>query len=162
LRIPLSTGREWDKETGLYYYRERYYDPMEGKFISKDPIGFKGGINLYAYVGQNPINYTDPFGLTMGKGNVPPMKPPNVIPQPDSDDLPNSPSCKCTNPVYHDSEYLACVYNNVFDTHLIDYLGTIGMMLVPSGVTNVVGAGTAIAMSTYIADLCKKKATHCN
>jgi RHS repeat-associated protein len=41
------TGREWDKETGLYYYRARYYDPMEGRFISKDPIGFKGGINIY-------------------------------------------------------------------------------------------------------------------
>ena len=43
--IGFSTGREFDKETGLYYYRARYYDPMEGRFISKDPIGFKGGIN---------------------------------------------------------------------------------------------------------------------
>jgi len=42
------TGREWDKETGLYYYRARYYDPIEGRFISKDPIGFGGGdITLY-------------------------------------------------------------------------------------------------------------------
>jgi RHS repeat-associated protein len=56
------TGREWDKETGLYYYRTRYYDPMEGRFISKDPIGFKGGINLFSYVGQNPINRIDPSG----------------------------------------------------------------------------------------------------
>lgn len=56
------TGREWDKETGLYYYRARYYDPMEGRFISKDPIGFKGGINIYAYVGNNPINLIDPLG----------------------------------------------------------------------------------------------------
>lgn len=57
------TGREWDKETGLYYYRARYYDPMEGRFISKDPIGFKGGINLYGYVQNNPINLRDPSGL---------------------------------------------------------------------------------------------------
>ena len=57
------TGREWDEETGLYYYRARYYDPMEGRFISKDPIGFKGGINLYNYVDSNPLNFTDPFGL---------------------------------------------------------------------------------------------------
>jgi len=57
------TGREWDKETGLYYYRARYYDPMVGRFISKDPIGFAGGINLYAYVENNPINFTDPTGL---------------------------------------------------------------------------------------------------
>jgi type VI secretion system secreted protein VgrG len=58
------TGREWDKETGLYYYRARYYDPMEGRFISKDPIGFDGGdVNLYGYVGNNPENLTDPSGL---------------------------------------------------------------------------------------------------
>jgi len=59
------TGREYDKETGLYYYRLRYYDPMEGRFISKDPIGFEGGdVNLFGYVQNNPINATDPIGLT--------------------------------------------------------------------------------------------------
>ena len=58
------TGREWDKEAGLYYYRARYYDPMEGRFISKDPIGFKGGINLYSYVHNNPLNRVDPRGLS--------------------------------------------------------------------------------------------------
>jgi RHS repeat-associated protein len=58
------TGREWDKETGLYYYRARYYDPMEGRFISKDPIGFKGGdVNIYGYTKNNPINFVDPNGL---------------------------------------------------------------------------------------------------
>ncbi len=57
------TGREWDKETGLYYYRARYYDPMEGRFVSKDPIGYGGGINFYAYVQNNPINHIDPRGL---------------------------------------------------------------------------------------------------
>ena len=58
------TGREWDKELGLYYYRARYYDPMEGRFISKDPIGFAGGdVNLYGYVQNNSVNYFDPYGL---------------------------------------------------------------------------------------------------
>ena len=58
------TAREWDKETGLYYYRARYYDPMEGRFISKDPIGFDGrDVNIYAYVQNNPINLADPEGL---------------------------------------------------------------------------------------------------
>jgi RHS repeat-associated protein len=58
------TGREWDKETGLYYYRARYYDPMEGRFVSKDPISFAGGdVNLYGYVQNNPVNYIDPPGL---------------------------------------------------------------------------------------------------
>ena len=55
------TGREYDKETGMYYYRARYYDPKVGRFISKDPI--KDGINFYSYVGNNPVNYTDPMGL---------------------------------------------------------------------------------------------------
>jgi RHS repeat-associated protein len=60
------TGREWDKETGLYYYRDRYYDSMDGKFVSKDPIGFKGGdVNLFAYTKNNPINYKDPSGKSM-------------------------------------------------------------------------------------------------
>lgn len=58
------TGREWDKETGLYYYRARYYDPVAGRFISKDPIGFAGGdVNLYRYVQNNPVNWVDPSGL---------------------------------------------------------------------------------------------------
>lgn len=60
------TGREWDKETVLNYYRARYYDSMEGRFISKDPVGFKGGINVYAYVSNNVINDTDPTGLFPG------------------------------------------------------------------------------------------------
>lgn len=58
------TAREWDRETGLYYYRARYYDPMEGRFISRDPLGFKAGdVNLYGYTKNNPINLTDPSGL---------------------------------------------------------------------------------------------------
>ena len=58
------TGREYDKETGLYYYRARYYDAKVGRFVSKDPIGLAGGdINLYSYVGNNPVRYVDPLGL---------------------------------------------------------------------------------------------------
>ena len=58
------TGREWDREAGLYYYRARYYDPRDGRFILKDPIGFKGGdIVLYSYTRNNPVNNVDPSGL---------------------------------------------------------------------------------------------------
>jgi RHS repeat-associated protein len=58
------TGREWDAETGLYYYRARYYDPKIGRFLSEDPIGFMGGANFYAYVEGNPLTLVDPFGLS--------------------------------------------------------------------------------------------------
>jgi RHS repeat-associated protein len=60
------TGHEFDTETGLYYYRSRYYDDTAGRFISEDPIRFKGGINFYAYVKNNPIVHTDPLGLAPG------------------------------------------------------------------------------------------------
>ena len=57
------TGREWDPEIGLYYYRARYYDPRAARFVSEDPIGFKGGLNLYGYVDDDPVNWADPSGL---------------------------------------------------------------------------------------------------
>jgi RHS repeat-associated protein len=57
------TAREQDDED-LYYYRARYYDPTTYRFLNEDPIGFVGGdLNLYGYVGNNPINKTDPLGL---------------------------------------------------------------------------------------------------
>jgi len=57
------TGREHDAESGLYYYRARYYDPQTGRFLSEDPIGFVGGDqNLYRYVRNNPANLFDPDG----------------------------------------------------------------------------------------------------
>lgn len=57
------TGRERDPLTGLLYYRARWYDPDLGRFISEDPIGLAGGVNSYAYVRNNPVKRTDPFGL---------------------------------------------------------------------------------------------------
>ena len=60
----MYTGREFDYDAGLYYYRARYYDPQAGRFITKDPISFAGGdVNLYAYVGNNPVHFNDPSGL---------------------------------------------------------------------------------------------------
>jgi RHS repeat-associated protein len=57
------TGRE-DDGTGLYYYRARYYNPDQKRFIAEDPLEFGGGdSNLQAYVGNNPIDYSDPTGL---------------------------------------------------------------------------------------------------
>jgi RHS repeat-associated protein len=58
------TGRELDLESGLDYYRARYYDPQVGRFISVDPMGFGAGdTNLYRYVGNSSTNATDPTGL---------------------------------------------------------------------------------------------------
>jgi RHS repeat-associated protein len=57
------TGRERDLESGLDYYRARYYDPAVGRFISVDPMGFEAGdTNLYRYVSNSSTNYTDPTG----------------------------------------------------------------------------------------------------
>jgi len=50
-------------ETGLYYYGERYYSPGLGRFLSRDPIGEEGGLNEYGFVGNDPVNSADPFGL---------------------------------------------------------------------------------------------------
>jgi RHS repeat-associated protein len=48
---------------GFTYLRNRWYDPQTGRFLTQDPIGLSGGVNLYAYAGNNPVAYTDPFGL---------------------------------------------------------------------------------------------------
>lgn len=56
------TGREPD-ETGLVYMRARYYSPSVGRFVSRDPAGMAGGLNAYAYCGNNPLNCTDPTGM---------------------------------------------------------------------------------------------------
>jgi RHS repeat-associated protein len=57
------TGREWDSEIALYYYRARYYAPTIGRFLSEDPIGFAVGPNFYQYALNWPTSLTDPFGL---------------------------------------------------------------------------------------------------
>ena len=59
----LFTGREFDPESGLYNYRARTYDPVQGRFKQLDPLGLSGGVNLYEYVRGNPLGNTDIFGL---------------------------------------------------------------------------------------------------
>ncbi len=59
----LFTGQEWDGDVALHYYNARWYDPLTGTFISKDPLNFAAGdANLYRYVGNDPTNFVDPSG----------------------------------------------------------------------------------------------------
>ena len=72
------TGRRLDPETagsaaepsGLYYYRARMYSPALGRFLQPDPVGVAGGVNLYAYVGNDPLNQRDPSGLRTVYGQL--------------------------------------------------------------------------------------------
>jgi RHS repeat-associated protein len=64
------TARESDTETGLYYYRARYYDQSGGRFLTEDPIGFDEGVNFYAYTENTPTNWIDPLGLYHCVGNA--------------------------------------------------------------------------------------------
>ncbi|EGK9461975.1 RHS repeat protein [Escherichia coli] len=67
LRLP---GQQYDEESGLYYNRHRYYDPLQGRYITQDPIGLAGGWNLYKYP-LNPVQRIDPMGLDeMDEGDI--------------------------------------------------------------------------------------------
>jgi RHS repeat-associated protein len=72
------TAREFDPETSLYNYRARYYDRSVGRFLSEDPIRPDDAIDFYAYVTDNPVNFTDPLGLYGTDPEVPLPLPPRL------------------------------------------------------------------------------------
>jgi RHS repeat-associated protein len=57
------SGKEYDLHSGLYYFGYRFYDPNLQRWLNSDPIGERGGLNLYGFVGNNPINDVDQLGL---------------------------------------------------------------------------------------------------
>lgn len=63
-------GRFFDEETDQYYNRERYYDPTTARFTGPDPLGVSASTNYYAYAENNPLRYTDPFGLDIWDGGT--------------------------------------------------------------------------------------------
>ncbi|MGX6647263.1 RHS repeat-associated core domain-containing protein [Maricaulaceae bacterium MS644] len=70
------TGQTWLADASLYHYKNRAYNPRLMRFMQADPIGHSGGMNLYAYVGGDPVNYGDPWGLSRLVNQVPHDPPP--------------------------------------------------------------------------------------
>ena len=64
------TGRRFDYETALYYYRARYYDYYLGRFLQTDPLSYDDGLNLYSYCGNNPVVLIDPWGLCKDRSGL--------------------------------------------------------------------------------------------
>ena len=171
LRFP---GQYYDAETGLHYNYFRDYNPVIGRYVEADPVGLAGGLHLYVYVGNGPVNWVDPWGLRSRKGwNPPDLNPPGLPPTPDTpsdDPFPFTPpprnksaSCAVCKPVFHPNIYWSCVYTYAISQPYLDgYLAGFGFLAVPSGATTAIGAAGVLGISNYIGYTCRQKATYCD
>jgi len=182
------TGREWDSETGLAYYRARYYDPKVGRFISEDPIGFEDDYDLYAYVRNNPNTSSDPSGLgavapvpkptkqwpagppcaTTAAGAPIPNSPPGCI-QVDRRKQSSTSVGPACQPRFHRHEYLTCVNNAVTGNDPLTWAAA--CVLVTAGRTPlartpqsaaVAGGACIMAWALTYRSQCMQQATHCD
>jgi RHS repeat-associated protein len=90
IRLP---GQYHDKESGLYYNRHRYYDSKIGGYINQDPVGLRGGFNLFVYALFNPLRFIDPLGMQVDINLFPPDNPAsNSYQYSDANIIPNNPN----------------------------------------------------------------------
>jgi RHS repeat-associated protein len=126
------TGRERDPATGLLYYRARWYDPQAGRFLSEDPVGFKAGVNFYAYVLNDPVGKVDPSGLNDAPYYYSSPEPPLTIRQTGCDCNRNNPDVETITEVFDMSVYRMTIngrrhpnpyWNNFWSMFGAGYLG---------------------------------------
>jgi len=119
------TGREWDAEVGMLYYRSRFYDPTLGRFLSGDGIGLAGGLNLYRYVNNQPTQLRDPWGTAPAQPRPP---------RPDE------------HPFCYDNEYAPCDKEAVLKAGLV-----LGVCLVACAAAPVPPLGKGFCVAGCIA-----------